>query len=108
MRVLVDERLGMSQQCVLGAQKANRILVCMKSSVVKQVKEDDPATVLLSEKIPPRVLSPALGSPAQEGYQPFGSSPEKGQQVDVEGAPVLQGKAERIGIVQPGKEKTSG
>jgi len=58
--VPVDEKLNVSRQCVLTAQKANRILGCINRSAASRSKE---GILTLYSALPPGVLRPALEPP---------------------------------------------
>jgi len=106
--ILVDEKRDMTWQCALIAQKANCILGCIKSSVASKSREVI-ATVLRSGETSPGVLHLALEPSAQEGQGATGACPEEGHKNDPRaGTPLLGGKAERVGVVQPGEGKAPG
>jgi len=99
----VDEKLDMSHQCALAAQAANRILSCIKRSVASGSREV--ILPLYSALVRPQLWNPQ----AQEGHGPVGAGPEEGHKDDLRAAaPLLWGKAERAGAVQPGEEKAAG
>ena len=73
LAVLVDEKLDMSQQCVLAAQKANYIPGCIKKGVASREKEV--IVPLYSALVR---LRPGLRPTVQEGCGALGAGPEEG------------------------------
>ncbi|GAB0177892.1 hypothetical protein GRJ2_000254500 [Grus japonensis] len=87
--VLIDEKLNMSRQCALAAQKANHVLGCIKRGVTSRSRE-----VILplysALETPPGAQRPALGAPVQERHGAVGASPEEAHEADRrDGAPLL-------------------
>jgi len=86
--VLVHKKVNMTRQSVLTAQKANRILNCIKRSMASRLREV--ILTLYSGETPPGVLCPALEPSAQERHRPVGAGPEEGHKNDLRaGAPLL-------------------
>ena len=74
--VLVDEKLDMSQQCVIAARKANCVLSCIKRGVAS--REGEVIVPLSSRGAPSGELCSDLGPTAQERCGALGAGPEEG------------------------------
>jgi len=86
--VLIDERLDMSRQCALAAQRANRVLGCITRSVASRSREV--ILPLCSDETSPGVLRSALEPSAQEGHGTVGAGPKEGYKNDPRaGTPLL-------------------
>jgi len=105
----MDEKLNMSQQSALAAQKASRVLGCVKSSVASRARE---GILPLGSAL----LRPHLESCVQLWSPPntrrtwmCWSGARGGHEDDARaGAPLLRGQAEELGAVQLGEEKAPG
>lgn len=74
------EKLNMSHQAALTAQKAKCILGCIQRSEGSRAGER--ILSLCSYETPPRVQQPTLVSPTQEGHRTVGACSEKGYEID--------------------------
>ena len=103
--VLVDKKLDTSHQCAVGQPYPG----LHHKQRGQQVERGDSAPLLRSGESPPGVLRPALEPSAQEQQGAVGVGAEKGHKNEPRaGAPLLWGKAERVGAVQPGEDKAAG
>ena len=75
----MDEKLDMTQHCVLAARKANCVLGCMKIGVASREREVivPLCSALECREVPSGVVFPAVGPPAQEGRGALGVGPEE-------------------------------
>ena len=77
----MDEKLDMSHQCALAAQKASCILGCIIKGVASREREVIVPPLLGTCEAPSGVLSPGLGPSIQEGHGALGAGPEEATKI---------------------------
>jgi len=86
--VLMDEKLDITRQCVVAAQKANCILGCIQTSVASRSREV--ILPLYSSLVRLHLESCVQEPSAQERHGAVGAGPEEGHKNDqTDGAPLL-------------------
>ena len=76
------EKLDMSQECLLAAQKANHILGCIKKSVASKAREVILPLCSALVRFHLKYSMQLWGSTVQERHGPVGASPEEGHKND--------------------------
>jgi len=74
--VLVDKKLSMTQQCELAAQKANRVLGCIRRSMASRSREVN-LPLYSTFLSPPGSQAPSSGSLSTGRHGPVGAGPEE-------------------------------
>jgi len=101
----VDSKLDVSQQCALMAQKTNRILGCIKSTVVSRSREVIYPSTLHCETSPGE-LHPDVESLVQERHRAVGVCPEEGHENGCPHLPLRTGW--ELGLCSPKRSRLWG
>lgn len=100
----MGEKLDVTQQCALAAQKANSILACIKRGVANRLREVFLPLYSAFMRPPPGVPCPGGQSSALKRHGPVEVNTEEGHQDGQRDEALLQCRqAETAGVLQPGE-----